>query len=171
MQSLNRISGFGSRPLMPLPLRRRVSRLFTLLPTTSTSFVTTYPTRSSTINRLSRIVVAGGGSVTTQVETVGVIHSRRGKKYCCSLSFPVIVHWSTYKNPRHTRSIPTPISPSPSNISCLAVNNSSGPNSPPPVTLIQSFGPVPLLPLKCFGADLEGMARLLWRGCTTSRTG
>ena len=74
---------------MLLRLRRKVSTLSTPLPTTFTSFVTINPPGPSAINRLSRIVVAEGGLVTTQTETAGVTHSRPGKRHFYPLSPPV----------------------------------------------------------------------------------
>ena len=57
-----------------------------LLPTTSTSFVATHPAWSTTINHLSRIVVPENGSATYQMQTVGVTHSKPGKRYHYSIS-------------------------------------------------------------------------------------
>ena len=78
--------GSGSHPLMLPPSSRKASTLFTPLLTTSTSFVATRPTWPTKPNRLSRIVVAEDGSATAQMETVGVTHSRPGKRYYRTVS-------------------------------------------------------------------------------------
>jgi len=86
--------GFGFHPLMPLPSRRKVSGSFMPLLTTSTSFVTTPPTRS-TVNHLPRIVVAEAGLATSQLETVGATHSRLGKRCYFFLSSPSYIFTTT----------------------------------------------------------------------------
>ena len=78
---------------------------------------------------------------------------------------------NAYITSRPTRSIHTPTSLNPSAILSSAVNSSSGPNSLPRTTSIRLFGPVLLLLLRCSGVGLEGTSKLLWRGCTTMRTG
>ena len=155
---------------MLLPSRIKVSRSFTPLLTTSTSFVATHRARSAAVNRLFRTVVEEDGLATTKAETVGVTHSRPGRRYCCP-ELLAHAYQNTYNNPRLTRLIPTPTSLTTNVISCSAVNSSSGPNNPPLATSIQSSGPALLLPLKCFGVGLEETPRLPWRGCTTTRTG
>ena len=75
-----------------LPLwSRKVSGLFTLLLTTSTSFVATHSIGSTTVNRLSRIAVAEDGLATSRLETAGATHLRRGKRYYPFLSSPAEV--------------------------------------------------------------------------------
>jgi hypothetical protein len=66
---------------MLLPLRRRVSSLFTALPTTSTSFVANKSAWPTAINCLSRIVVLDNGLAAYQRVTAGVTRSKAGKRY------------------------------------------------------------------------------------------
>ena len=105
---------------------------------------------------------------TTQLGTVGATRSSPGKRYCL---FPSFSKGHADNNLRLTRSIPTPTSPNPNAISCLGANKPYGPNNPHQTISIRSFGPVPLLRLKCFGVDLEEMVKLPCRGYTIMRTG
>lgn len=70
---------------MPQLLFRKVSGLFTLLLITSTSFVVTFIIiGAATVNHLYRIVAAEDGLATSRLETAGVTHSRRGRRYYSS---------------------------------------------------------------------------------------